>query len=244
VNMATVRVETGATSPLELLTARNKLENLRLGYRQNNEGVVMLEQQLQLLLNSADDLIPSVNESQRFPINNTDSLTDHPLLAYNEQLQVVAGQQLEVERNELLPEFNIGYAYQEFGGVNGLSGVRLGVSIPIFQGAQRKRIDAAEAQQQIARSQQQTSRVLLQRQLLELQQDLRQAEQALDFYDEQGEQYAKELLRTGRLRYEAGEIGYVEFVQALEQAFLLELQYLEDLRRYNRTVVLINYLNL
>ena len=79
--------------------------------------------------------------------------------------------------------------------------------------------------------------MLLQQRFLALQQDLRQAEQALTFYTDQGKQYATELLRTARLRYESGEIGYVEFVQALEQAFELELQYLEDLRQYNQAVV-------
>lgn len=244
VDIADARVAAGATSPLELLTAKNKLENLRLGKRQNGEVLAILEQQLQVLLNSTDELSPD-QEDDRFPLIINDSLLEgHPLIAYQQQQEQVAQQQLEVERSALLPSFNVGYAYQNFGGVDGLSGVRFGVNIPLFQGAQRKRIDAAEAQQQISRSQQQMSKMLLQQRFLALQQDLRQAEQALTFYTDQGEQYATELLRTARLRYESGEIGYVEFVQALEQAFQLELQYLEDLRQYNQAVVRINYLNL
>lgn len=244
VNLATARVESGASSPLELLTAKNKLENLRLGNRQTQEGINWLQQQLQLLIDSREDLIPGTGATERFPLSSTDSLVNHPLLDYSKQLQAVTDQQLAVERSELLPEFTVGFAYQQFGGVAGLYGLRLGVNIPIFQGAQRKRIAATKAQQQLVRSQQASNYAGLQRRWLELQQSLQQRVQALDFYTENGEQYAAELLRTAQLRYRAGEIDYVEFVQALEQAFALEAQYLEDLRLYNRAVVLINYLNL
>ena len=213
--------------------------------RQNQEVLNALEQQLQLFLNTSEDLQPATIGTDRLRLMPTDSLvSDHPLTAYFEQLETVAGMQVEVEKNELLPDFNLGYAYQNFGGVSGLNSLRAGVSIPIFRGAQRKRIDAAEAQVQVTRSQKQTNAVLLERQLLQLLQSLERSRQALDYFENQGRVYATELVRTARLNYSAGEIGYVEYVQALDQAYQSRLQYLENLQAYNLTVVQINYLSL
>ena len=42
--------------------------------------------------------------------------------------------------------------------------------------------------------------------------------------------------------YKNGEIDFFDYIQSLENAKDIELQYLENLNAYNRTVIALNYL--
>jgi cobalt-zinc-cadmium resistance protein CzcA len=46
------------------------------------------------------------------------------------------------------------------------------------------------------------------------------------------------------MAYENGEIDYFQYIQSLENAAMIELDYLDNLNNYNQTVLELNYLNL
>lgn len=243
VEMASLRLKTGASSPLEKITAEQERAQIRLLRRQYQTVLENLEQQLQLLLNTSEDLTPAADQPVRFRLNaEIDPIEGHPLLAYYQQREQLARDQVRLKQNELLPDLNLGYAYQQFGQINGLHSIQLGISIPIYQRTQRRRIEAAQTEVQIAASQSANERLQLEQRRLELRQQLDQYGQALDFFEEEGRQFANELIRTSRLQYEQGELGYLGFVQALEKAYQLQGDYLEDLQHYNRMVMALQYL--
>ncbi|PHN06091.1 CusA/CzcA family heavy metal efflux RND transporter [Flavilitoribacter nigricans] len=238
--IAQLRERTGAATPLERITAENKRQQIGLSRRQCETARENLEQQLQLLLNTTEDLVPPSDLPARFTPDP--AVPEHPLFAYYRQQEQVARDQLQLVEDGLLPNLNLGYAYQQFGNINGLHSIQLGISIPIYRGAQRKKIQAAEVEVQIAASRQATEAIQLEQRKLQQNRELRQAAQALDYYDRQGHQIAEDLIRTAGLQYENGVLTYVAYVQALEQAYHLRLDYLDELQRYNRMVVGLNYL--
>jgi cobalt-zinc-cadmium resistance protein CzcA len=67
------------------------------------------------------------------------------------------------------------------------------------------------------------------------------AEKALGNYEENQLQIAEELLKTAKLSYKAGEIDFFRYVQTLEHAQRIQLDYITKLREYNQTIINLNY---
>ena len=66
---------------------------------------------------------------------------------------------------------------------------------------------------------------------------------ALEYYDSQGRMATIEILRTGALSYQHGDIGYLEYLQALDQVFNIRKQYVDNMQAYNRTLISLTYLS-
>jgi cobalt-zinc-cadmium resistance protein CzcA len=55
---------------------------------------------------------------------------------------------------------------------------------------------------------------------------------------------AAEILKFAGMAYENGEIDYFQYIQSLENAATIEIDYLDNLNEYNQAVMELNYLNL
>ena len=73
---------------------------------------------------------------------------------------------------------------------------------------------------------------------------LQQQQKALDFYEEEGAVLSKEILKTANGSFKNGEINFYQYILSLENAYEIQLNYLENLNAYNQTVIAINYLTL
>ena len=243
-NIAQQRVLVGAANALEPLAIQNELEMLRIKQQQSFTLIQGQEKQLQYYLNTTKGLNAREDTLLRIPLKSLDSaIVDHPTLAYFRQLEQVGTAQQAAAKTQLLPDFTLGYATQIFSGIGGLNAVQIGLNIPLFRKGQRKRIEAAGLQGAIAREQFNSQQFQLQSQLNQLFIELQSLEQALQFYEQKGQQYSKELIRLASLNYQSGEITYLAFLQALEQTFELSFQYLDQLQQYNQVVIQINFIN-
>ena len=73
---------------------------------------------------------------------------------------------------------------------------------------------------------------------------LKKSELELNYYSESGEKLAAEILKTANSSYKHGEIDFFQYLQSIETAKEIELDYLENLNNYNKTIIAINYLTL
>ena len=55
---------------------------------------------------------------------------------------------------------------------------------------------------------------------------------------------ATEINKYARMAYENGEIDFFQYIQSLENATIIELDYLDSLNDYNQAMLELNYLNL
>lgn len=242
-NIAQLRRQTGEANGLEALAIKGKLENIQLLKQQSSETEEMYEMQLKLLLGIQNDLSATEDSQLKWRLEPNDTiLQNHPVLGYYHQLQQVAVAKKQVEQTALLPGGNLRYGSQIFSGIGGLHGVQIGVNVPLFQKSQRKRIDAAALESDVAKAQLETQSLQLQNRQNSLLKQLESYALALQYFEEKGSPYAENLVQTAALSYRQGELGYLEYLQALEQALNLRSQYLENLRFYNQTVIEINYL--
>lgn len=68
--------------------------------------------------------------------------------------------------------------------------------------------------------------------------------ESIQYYEHAGKHLAAELIRSAQKSYAAGEIDFFRFVQSVDSAIEIELNYLDDLYKYNEVVLEINYLTL
>lgn len=73
---------------------------------------------------------------------------------------------------------------------------------------------------------------------------LNQQQKALNYYEQEGAALSKEILKTANSSFKNGEIDFYQYILSLENAYEIQLNYLENLNTYNQTVITINYLTL
>jgi cobalt-zinc-cadmium resistance protein CzcA len=166
------------------------------------------------------------------------SLQDNPILDFYTQQQNVAKAQIRVEKNKLLPDIFGGYSFND----TQLPGFQIGMSVPLFFGSNRAKIKAAQLKnQQINIERQQTEQSLQNAYSVQYNEYLK-AKESLAYYETTGVAQAEEIRQTAQTAYNVGEIGYMEYIQNLQTAIGIKLQYAAALNDYNQAVVALNYL--
>ncbi len=68
------------------------------------------------------------------------------------------------------------------------------------------------------------------------------AHNSLEYYQTKGVPQAREMERISKISYENGSIGYIELMQNMQSAVDVWKEYADAERRYNKTIVELNYL--
>lgn len=258
VKAANLRFKVGETGSLEKATAESQLADQRVRLAQNEANVTASRARLQTLLYSPQ---PVEAVSQPLPkltltmATDSASLARNPLFGQLTQQIRVAEQNRLVEQARLKPDFIVGLFSQTLIGsqlINGnelyfgpgyrFNGGQVGVTLPLLGKAQKARINAARVGEQIAQTDLQNQRFALEQQL---QQAIRQYEQyrdALTYYETNGLPQATLIQTNARRAFSSGDIGYVEFSLAIQQALTIRSNYLDLLNQFNQSILYINYL--
>jgi cobalt-zinc-cadmium resistance protein CzcA len=172
------------------------------------------------------------------------NISGNPLLAYQEEAIKKSRQQLRQKRLNWLPDISLGY----FQGTNDYQNARIykgfevGLSFPLFFGSQTAGTRAQRFSWEATQKEAEETERQLRGRLASLQAQLTKLEKALDVFESRGRDLSYEMIRTARRSYEEGEINMSEYVAAVEQARSTILDYLKNLKEYNRIVLEINYL--
>lgn len=250
-----LRFKVGETSNLELITARNKYQevqalkqaavaDLRMKYLILKQ-LMNVEMVFTLLEKTLPILQPESNEEA-----DSGSLVD----VYKQHI-AVAKAKIALERSKAMPDFTIGYAQQlvirSFDPANlnrdytpgtRIAGIQFGVGIPIFNNAGRARVNSEKVAMQIA----ETDHLRMQHQLniqyeREMQNYFKHKSMA-DYYTSEGLKQAAEQIRIAQVSYDLGEIGYIEFIQNMALAVQGKLAYLQVVQQLNESVIRLQFL--
>ncbi|RCR66683.1 CusA/CzcA family heavy metal efflux RND transporter [Larkinella punicea] len=258
VKAANLRFKTGETGSLEKATAESQRADQRVRLAQNEANLMASRTRLQTLLYSPQPVDVSPEPLPRLSLTVVaDSLTAsrNPLLRQlQEQIQWV-GKNRQVEQSRLKPDFSVGLFSQTlignqlingqelyFGAGHRFYGGQIGVSFPLLGQAQKARINAARMGEQIAQTDWQNQRFFLDQQVKQAVQQYDQYRTALAYYEESGLPQAAYIQSNARRAFSGGDIGYVEFSLALQQALTIRSSYLDLLHQYNQSVLSIQYL--
>jgi cobalt-zinc-cadmium resistance protein CzcA len=259
VSAAALRYKTGETNLLEKTTAETRQGQLSLLLKQNETDLTMAYNSLKTLMNTSEDFTISVNENlQPLVLSgsfDTTLIANNPSLKVLYQQAVIAGQNKKVETASTLPDFNVGYFNQSLIGtqiVNGseiyydgskrFQGFNVGVSIPITFFSNASKVKSLNFKQQALQKEADNGKLILQNQLQNAFQQYNQHLSQYNYYKTIALQNAETIISTATLGFKSGDIGYIEYIQALQTATDVQLNYLQSINQINQSVISINFL--
>jgi cobalt-zinc-cadmium resistance protein CzcA len=178
-----------------------------------------------------------------------------PFYVFLKQQLEVRKRETNVERNKLLPDIMFGYnnqtfnrgqnsglANQNFNDDDRFSFFQVGLSIPIFPGGHRAKIQAAKIEEDIAQSQIELNQTQLQGELQNLLQEYYKLQGTLDYYQNEALPQAELIIDNSEKSFKSGDVSYAQYLQNLTLANSIQTEYLNTLYQYNQSIIVIEAL--
>ncbi|MBL0044820.1 MAG: CusA/CzcA family heavy metal efflux RND transporter [Flavobacteriales bacterium] len=220
------KFELGETGRLEKVSAQSSADGVRVQLRQAEGNITAYAAEVERwagALNGAAPDATALTSTARAP----DPGGGHdPVLAAEQQRALLAEQEWKLERSYWAPSIQGGGFYQSLNRVTPFSGYLLGATVPIPGSGQGARTKAARLRSEIAAQQLEDLRRTRVSALARTQAQLTQLRASLAYYESTGAALATTLRSDAERAYRAGEIGYVEFTQGIEQAYRIDSEYL------------------
>ncbi|MFA4870601.1 MAG: CusA/CzcA family heavy metal efflux RND transporter [Pedobacter sp.] len=249
-----LRYKVGETSNLELITARNKYQEVQALKKAAETELAIQQLNLQQLLNLKTNIIPEEKTLPILPLTETGT-ENSPLMDVYQQQIAVSKAKIDLERSRAMPDLTLGYAQQfvikSFDPANigrtytpgtRIAGLQLGIAVPIFNGAGRARVNNEKLAVQIAETDYQRMQNQLNIQYQQELQNYAQHKSMTDYFTSAGLKQADEQLRIAQVSYDLGEIGYIEFIQNMALAVQSKLDYLQNVNQLNQSVIQLQFL--
>lgn len=238
------RFELGATTYLEKITAQSKQRQITVQFEKAQKDVAITYKALMKYVQVGEPLQIAIEPAAKVPLHNI-AITDSPELDFYNNRISLARATGALEKQKLLPDISFNY----FQGTNSqlknnLYGYQLGLRIPLFFSGQSSRIKAAKIATDIATKESEEYNIQLNARLQELLDELAKYERALIYYKEEGTMLSSEILKTANGSFKNGEIDFYQYILSLENAYQVQLDYLENLHQFNQAVIKINYITL
>ena len=160
------------------------------------------------------------------------------------QQQIAINQrELGVARTGSLPELQAGVLFPTISRSERPVGYQFGLTIPIWRKQNRSRISAAKTGIEIAKAQQELEQQRLQVQYRQSLVNFQKELQSLAYFNNTALPQARAIMETSQRLFQGGELNYIESLRNLQAAFEIFFAHIETKKRYNETVIHLNYLN-
>ncbi|MFC0318722.1 CusA/CzcA family heavy metal efflux RND transporter [Olivibacter oleidegradans] len=240
-----VRVKAGDVARLDKIAAEAKLRELQALLKQNKKDMVVQQQQLMMLLDRNEWLLPIAAPLEKLDLELSESVQSHALLDLQQQNINIASSNIAVQKNTNRPELSGRFFSQRLWGANDpFTGFSVMASFPLFGAkAYRNKVKTAIAEKEV-----QEKTLAYQTQLLQTRKSAAMTEieknlYLLNFYETSGLKQAEEIINASTLSYRTGEISFAELSQFLSQAIGIRQNYLDVLNSYNQSAIQFNYFN-
>ncbi|HIB47188.1 MAG TPA: CusA/CzcA family heavy metal efflux RND transporter [Flavobacteriaceae bacterium] len=235
--------EVEAISRLEYSSAKNQALQIsnKLQQAESDYAIALQKLNLWLVSDTYYSVPRNLEETEVTVLGMDTDLGKHPELELSQRRIEEAEANYDAARADLLPKFNLQGGLQQLNGESGFYTYQAGITIPLFSGTQRSQAKAAKVDSEIAK----TNADFTQRQL---QSEYRQAVQAYQkwkaswqFYREKALPLAKEQRKGALLAYKEGAVDYAAFTQIIRDAINTEMDALEALDNYLKSVFELQY---
>lgn len=249
---ANLRLKAGESNILEKTTASSQKSAIEIQLKQLQQELAVLKIQFQWLLNTDTDFIPE--DSKSFANSLNEKLADHPLLKIWEQQKNISAEQIALEKAKMLPGLQLAYNLNSFKGLGPddklynatpqFHSVQVGVSLPIFTGGQKARIEAAKVARSVSESELKNTEFNLQNQLKKAREIYQSNLEIVSKYESSDLKNADVITETAKRQFIGGEINYLEFVILVNQAVQLKNNYTDAVWKLNQSAIELEYLTL
>jgi len=257
VKASSLRYKTGESNLLEKTTADTQLMDLENQQRQNEADIRISSAHLQALLKSEAPIEATDEFAKRSLPTELDSglMSNNPSLKLMKQEVNVSQQFKRFERSRIMPDILVGGFMQSLTGiqnVNGqdiyyprskqFTGFELGLAIPLWIKPNLARARAASFQEEVSRKNAQHFETMLNGNYQQALRELDKNTSNINYYESSALQNASLLLLQARKAFRGGQIGYIEYLQALKNSIAIRSNYLQAIYQYNLSIVKLEFL--
>ncbi|MFK5957832.1 MAG: CusA/CzcA family heavy metal efflux RND transporter [Lutibacter sp.] len=241
---ATRKFELGESNYLEMITSQSKHKQFSIQLEQLANEINIAYESFNLLLQTEEKFKISVINLSKIVPKSID-LKNHSITKYYTENSKLFKAQKGVVKQQLLPDLQFNYFNSKDLAANtSVNNFQAGVSIPLFFFGKSAKISAAKIREDISNEMVIDTSLKLKAKYNNLNEELKKRELQLDYYTESGNNLAKEILKTATLSYKSGEIDFFQYIQSIETASQIKINYLTNLNSYNQIVLELNYINL
>ncbi len=249
---ANLRFKVGESNILEKTTAENQRGQVAMQLKQLERDLEISQLQFQLLLNTETYYTADVQDNNllRQTSLNGVLVTEHPYLQYLKQRKDISIAETEVEKSKLLPSLSLGYNImgmkgmgadnKEYNSTPRFQSVVVGVGIPIFNGGQKAKIKASQANQAVANAEYEYNLKNFETSYQSALIDFQKYNDAVDYYQNTGMKHVGTINSTAKKQFLGGDIDYLQWVILTNQAIDIQNQYIEALKNRNNSLIEIN----
>jgi len=248
IEAAELRYETGEAGRLELTGAKSRYQNIKAMRMKAEAHLKQYYLELRRWTYADDSVQVEQASLEQLAVEflngmNAGSTNANPGLSFLQERSNVAEAELGLQRSQWLPDINLQYRWQEVAGTDGFYGIYVGLKIPLWFTAQNQRSKAARLESKAMSMDVQDYRFELQSRSEQLRSELEQLQVQVEFYQNEQNELAEELMNTAQKSFEAGEINYVTYVNYLDEATDIKQNYQQVLLEYLQQVAEWQYLN-
>lgn len=243
--MARRKFEEGESSYLEKITAQSKQKQIEAQLVKIRNELVNASNQIRTIVQSDVELTIEGETPHRLTLNNLNSIENLPDFILSELQTQQAKRSEQLAKNELLPGISASYFIRSNSSIDkNFEGYQIGLNIPLLFFGNRSKIKARQLENEMMAVAQQETKIQLEQKQRTFVNSLSSQDQSLATYENGQLKVADEIFKTANLSFKNGEIDFFRFVQSLETAQQIKLEYLQQLMDFNVTVISLNYLTL
>jgi cobalt-zinc-cadmium resistance protein CzcA len=235
--------EVEAISRLEYSSATNQALQINNKLQQAESDYAIALQKLNLWLASDTHYSVSdrLDESEVVVLGLDADLTNHPEMELSQLRIDEAEAGYSAARSDLLPNFNLQGGLQRVNGNSGFYTYQAGISVPLFSGTQRSQTKAAKINGEIAKANAKFTQSQLKSGYRQAVQAYQKWEASWQFYKNKALPLAEEQRRGALLAYKEGAVDYAAFTQIIRDAIQTEMDALDALDNYLKSVFELQY---
>lgn len=258
-DVAGKRYKAGEARQLEFLSADRMRNDNRLEMAKVKNEAENLQTALMALLNTTTPVVPAADNlviSQRSPMNAAFNYQQTADAQYQKDLISALDQEVKCAKTGYAPSLSLALRSQllidswdpyhinrqRFTEGN-FFGFEVTVGVPLFYGATKAKVKAAQKDREVAQLAMQQEQREKERDYKQGYNRLQNAIKRMEYYSGENMAKAKDIERLSTLEYENGEISYVEYASALQEAIDMRLKQAEVVNEYNEAVLALMALN-
>ena len=257
-DVAGKRYKAGEARQLEFLSAERMRNDNRLEMTKVKNEAENLQTSLMALLNTSTPVVPAGNPvfSQSSPMTAAFNYQQTADAQYQKDRISALDQEVKCAKTGYVPSLSLALRSQllidswdpyhinrqRFTEGN-FFGFEVTVGVPLFYGATRAKVKAAQKDREVAQLAMQQEQREKERDYKQGYKRLQNAIKRMEYYSGENITKAKDIERLSTLEYENGEISYVEYANALQEAIDMRLKQADVINEYNEAVLALMGLN-
>jgi len=237
------RFELGETNYLEKITAQAKFRQIKTKLSQIDKDKRAQYELLQSLLQSDVEIV--IKNNIISPLNTlTDQSSKLLYTAYLESITKNYQSQIKLQKQHWLPDINLDYFQGKNNGLSqSLYGFQVGLAVPLLFSGTVSKIKVAQLELQSWEQQKQNEEMKIERYMSQKKNELAKHQEAINYYNLYGKKLSDEIIKVGNNSYKHGEIDFFQYIQSLENATTIQVDYLDTVLQFNQTQLDLQYLN-